>query len=338
MQYPSDFNPDNSFGGMPMALALSAVARSGGKFPVYLPINSKEALHYGWMFENTAAQSKFGFWQAGISLLDPNTGETWLTVAFIPNHIGGIDIVHTEVKKTKTRKLDIRHKVESSGFSFGFFSMQKIDVTHYFKDWRQKVYEAKSTTMVRLDEQGNRVEIDDNERPKLPKMAETEVNQQRSTSSADPIWNRVTCEEMAEYDAEYFADVQEEADADGNLTDIALLSAPVSINKRDEPEPPGLYIKTGGQAGIPSLNMMEAYLVKETGEVVSVTRNICTSVTYDNYKKKVVRSSSGSGPFKKSKIKIVIKALSRSLNQCGDFGFTPKRFPPKPVKVNTASE
>ena len=333
MQFPNNFNPDNSFGGMPMALALSAVAKSGGQFPVHLPINSKDALYYGWMFENKSAQSKFGFWQAGITLIDPNTGETWLTVSFIPNAIGGIDIVHTEVKKTKIRKLSIRHKVESSGFSFGFFSMQKLEVKHYFNDWRQKVYEAKSTTMVRLDENGNVVDIPAETRPNLPEMAENEVNLRGSATDTDPIWNRVTCEEMAEYHTQYFPQVHEEAGVDGKLKDIDLLAAPVSVSRNDEPEPPGFYIKTGGQAGIPSLNMMEAYLVKEDGEIISITRNICTSVTYDTYRKKVTKSSSGSGPFKKKKIRIVIKALSRSLNACGDFGFSPKRFPPKPVKV-----
>lgn len=335
MEHHTSFNPDNNFGGIPMAMALSAIARSGGKMQVHLPIVGKNSAYRGWLFENPSSTSPFGFWHAGFILLDPNTGESWLTVSFVPNHLGGIDVVHTEIKSTKIRKLNIVHKIESSGLNFGFFSLQKLEMKHYFKDWRTKVYQSRSTRLTRLDAAGNRVEVDNRIQPELPEAESVLLSSSRQRSaSSGPIYNKVTCEDLTESHGQYYSQVAEEHDEHGELLDVALLAAPETVIRNNkEPEAPGLYIKTGGQPGIPALNMAEIYLVQQDGNIQVLSRNICTQVTYDTYKKTVKRSSSGSGPFKKSKIKITIKAISKSLNTCGDFGFTPKRFEPTAVKL-----
>lgn len=333
-QHPS-FNPDNHFGGMPMAMALSAIAKSGGQMQVHLPIAGENSAYRGWLFENPTSTSSFGFWHAGFVLLDPNTGESWLTVSFVPNHLGGIDIVHTEIKSTKIRKLNIIHKVESSGFSFGFFSLQKLEMKHYFKDWRTKVYQSQSTRLIRLDAAGNRVEVDSRMQPELPEAEVALLSSSRQLStSLDPIYNKVTCEDLAECHGEYYPQIVEEYDAQGELSDVALLAAPETVTRNNgESEAPGLYIKTGGQPGVPAINMAEIYLVNRDGDIQVLSRNVCTQVAYDTYRKTVTRSSSGSGPFKKSKIKTRIKALSRSLNTCGEFGFTPQPLEPKAAKL-----
>lgn len=307
------------------ALLLREVAKSKGKISIQLPELTKDAAFRGWIFENSDPHSTFGFWYATIMLLNPTTNESWYSVTFIPNTIGGIDMVKTTTETKTIRKLDIVRKIEQKGLSFGFLSLEKLEVKLHYSEWHSQVSKMSSTEVIRLDRDGNQIQNDQLiPVPDLPKGTPP-LPQRGRTSTGNTSGNllkQITSEELDHHHTLHFSEIQEIENDKGELLDVDLLKDGVELPVGTPALKPGIYIETGGQKGIPALNLLEIYLISLKGERKVLTRKICTSVNYEEFHKQIIRKKS-SGIFKKKKIKIIIKGLSETLSQCGDFGFNP---------------
>lgn len=315
---------------MQFALAFGEVARTNGEMAFHLPPSTENDMYRGWCFGNERKDSPFPFWYAGIMLLDPDTNEAWYTISLVPNPIGGVDVIKTTTRSRLIRNLDVVKKVEKKGFNFGFFSIEKFKAKQIYADWRVQITQMKSTEVTRLDATGKKVSVS----TEVPDLTETPLNSERTgILSLQP--QQFIADELNQSDTFYCEDFVEVYDQQGQLDDIILYEEPVELNQnmrsRSTSEAPGFYIKTGGQAGIPSFNMMEMYLINKSGERVVISRNLCTKTTYSKYKKKVrIRKSSGTFS-SKIKIKTVIKGYTETLSGCGGFDFKPEKWDEKDV-------
>lgn len=315
---------------MQIAMAFGEVARSDGEMKFNLPPSTENDMFRGWCYGNGRKDSPFPFWYAGIMLLDPDTNESLYTISLVPNPIGGVDVIKTTTRSRLIRKLDVVKKVEKKGFNFGFFSIEKLKAKAIYADWRKHISQMKSTQVTRLDAAGKEASLS----TEVPTLPEAEFEAERVDISSIPVEN-FAIDELNTSDVFYCEDFVEVYDKQGNLDDIILYEEPVEVRQnargRSTSEPPGFYIKTGGQAGIPSFNMMEMYLINKEGERIVVSRNLCSKSTYSFYKKKVrIRKSSGTFS-SKIKIKTVIKGYTETLSGCGGFEFKPEKWDDKEV-------
>jgi len=312
-----------------MAQALSTVVEQPKKQSIHFPNIPKDAPYRGWIVENPYSKTPFKFWYAGYLLLDPDTLESRFSQTFVPNSLGGIDVITTSVAQEVTRTLSIVKKLEQKGFSFGVFSFEKLEVKEHFAEWRTHVSKMTTREVQRFDANGQAVAVDDTLFvPTLEKTTPAALLSQdnglRAAKNNSLIAQQLSASDLPDSEGYFSPDIAPVLDAQGVLADVEVNSEMKAFpihHDSDLKEAPGIYIKVGGQSGIPSFSMLEMYMVTAAGERKVLCRNWCTKMTYATYSKKV-RSRKKGGLMGGRSVKIIIKALNETLAECGSLGFS----------------